>query len=58
MIGGESPEPMEFFLVFGAWIEWAKKHNAALFLLEHRFYGESHPTPDLSTENLQWRSSR
>ena len=26
-------------------------------MLEHRFYGKSRPTPDLSTENLQYLSS-
>ena len=58
LIGGEGPGQDPILVVAGAWIEWAKKHNAALFTLEHRFYGESHPTPDLSTENLQWLSSR
>ena len=57
-IGGEGPGQDPTFLVAGAWMEWVKKHNAALFTLEHRFYGESHPTPDLSTENLVWLSSR
>ena len=57
MIGGEGAvSPYE--VMYGAWIEWAKKHNAALFTLEHRFYGESHPTLDISTKNLQWLSSR
>ena len=54
--GGGRASPS--FLYTGAWLEWANKHNAALFILEHRFYGESHPTPDFSTENLQWLSSR
>ena len=56
-IGGEG-EASPGFLYNGAWLEWANKHNAALFILEHRYYGLSHPTSDLSTENLQWLSSR
>ena len=26
-------------------MEWAQKYGAIGFQLEHRFYGESHPTP-------------
>jgi hypothetical protein len=29
-----------------------------VFAVEHRYYGESNPTADLSTSNLQWLSSR
>eukprot|EP00959_Pyramimonas_sp_CCMP1952_P167813 3507153-Pyramimonas_sp.AAC.2 len=29
-----------------------------VFAVEHRYYGESIPTPDLSTSSLQWLSSR
>ncbi|KHJ95410.1 serine carboxypeptidase S28 [Oesophagostomum dentatum] len=39
-------------------VTWGKKFGAALFALEHRFYGESHPTPDQSVENLKYLSSR
>lgn len=56
MIGGEgtaSPKWMHQ----GAWIHYAKKHNALCFQLEHRFYGKSHPTPDISVENLVYLSS-
>jgi len=41
----------------GHWIEMAKKFNAMCFLLEHRFYGKSHPTKDTSTDNLGFLSS-
>merc|ERR1712136_321575 len=41
----------------GHWIEMAKKFNALCFLLEHRFYGKSHPTEDTSTKNLAYLSS-
>ncbi|XP_055328720.1 putative serine protease K12H4.7 [Paramacrobiotus metropolitanus] len=56
MIGGEGPEN-PIWMVEGQWIRWAEKFNALCFNLEHRFYGKSHPTPDLSTENLRFLSS-
>ena len=58
IIGGEAAVSPSYVVSKFECIEWAKKHNAAIFTLEHRFYGQSHPTPDLSTENLQWLSSR
>jgi hypothetical protein len=36
----------------------AKAFGAMIVTLEHRYYGWSVPTPDLSTENLQWLSSK
>ncbi|XP_022286435.2 putative serine protease K12H4.7 [Crassostrea virginica] len=56
MIGGEGTANPAWMLQ-GAWIEYAKTYNAICFLLEHRYYGKSHPTPDLSVENLQFLSS-
>ena len=56
-IGGEG-EISSDWLNYGAWIDWAKKEKAALFILEHRYYGESHPTPTLATEEMRWLSSR
>ena len=56
-IGGES-DASPSWLSNGAWIEWAKEQKAALFILEHRYYGKSHPTKSLETSNLQWLSSR
>ena len=44
-------------LVSGSWIEYAKEHNAICFQLEHRFYGESHPTEDMSVKNLAYLTS-
>lgn len=35
----------------------AEEHNAMLVDVEHRFYGESYPTTDMSTENLKYLSS-
>ena len=57
-IGGEGPGISSAWLNYGAWIEWAKREKAALFILEHRYYGLSHPTKTLTTEELRWLSSR
>ncbi|CAG06389.1 unnamed protein product [Tetraodon nigroviridis] len=57
MIGGEgaaSPAWMQY----GTWLTYAEKLGAICFMLEHRFYGKSHPTSDLSTDNLRFLSSR
>lgn len=43
MIGGEGPADARW-MVKGAWIDYAKKFNALCINLEHRYYGESHPT--------------
>ncbi|XP_013179588.1 PREDICTED: putative serine protease K12H4.7 [Papilio xuthus] len=56
MIGGEGPADPRW-MVKGAWIDYAKKFNALCINLEHRYYGESHPTEDFSTKNLQYLSS-
>ena len=56
MIGGEgTANPI--WMEQGTWIDYAKKFGAICFQLEHRFYGESHPTPDMSDENLVYLSS-
>nr|XP_039266794.1 putative serine protease K12H4.7 [Styela clava] len=55
-IGGEGPAG-PVWLDQGHWIEIAKEVGAKCFILEHRFYGESHPTNDTSVENLQFLSS-
>ncbi|VDM76179.1 unnamed protein product, partial [Strongylus vulgaris] len=39
-------------------VAWAKKFGAIMFCLEHRFYGQSRPTPNQSVENLKYLSSR
>jgi len=56
MIGGEG-EVNATWMVQGAWVEYAKEYNALLFQVEHRFYGKSHPTSDMSVENLKYLSS-
>ncbi|XP_061194515.1 putative serine protease F56F10.1 [Saccostrea echinata] len=56
MIGGEGTANPAWMLQ-GTWIEYAKTYKAICFLLEHRFYGKSHPTVDLSVDNLQFLNS-
>ncbi|XP_014248181.2 putative serine protease K12H4.7 [Cimex lectularius] len=56
MIGGEGEASAEW-MVKGAWIDYAMKYGALCFQLEHRYYGKSHPTPDMSTRNLRYLSS-
>ncbi|KAK3589949.1 hypothetical protein CHS0354_034971 [Potamilus streckersoni] len=57
LIGGEaSADPL--WLLDGAMVEYAKTFNAFCVLLEHRFYGKSQPTNDLSLESLTFLSSK
>ncbi|KAK2846863.1 hypothetical protein Q5P01_009862 [Channa striata] len=57
MIGGEGPAN-QAWMEYGTWLIYAKKLGALCLMLEHRFYGKSHPTVDLSTDNLRFLSSR
>lgn len=43
MIGGEGPANPAW-MQYGSWLTYAEKLGALCFLLEHRFYGNSHPT--------------
>ncbi|KAK9499853.1 hypothetical protein O3M35_002811 [Rhynocoris fuscipes] len=56
MIGGEG-EASPKWLVTGAWIDYAQRFGALCFQLEHRYYGKSRPTADMSTQNLRYLSS-
>ncbi|XP_062136951.1 putative serine protease K12H4.7 [Drosophila sulfurigaster albostrigata] len=56
MIGGEG-EATKKWMHEGAWIHYAEHFGALCIQLEHRFYGKSHPTSDLSTTNLAYLSS-
>ncbi|XP_073349372.1 thymus-specific serine protease [Pagrus major] len=57
MIGGEGPANSAWMLE-GTWLTYAEKMGALCLMLEHRFYGKSRPTVDLSTDNLRYLSSR
>ncbi|EDW69202.1 putative serine protease K12H4.7 [Drosophila virilis] len=56
MIGGEG-EATKKWMHEGAWVRYAEHFGALCIQLEHRFYGKSHPTSDLSTSNLAYLSS-
>ena len=57
ILGGEG-EANPAWLEAGSWVKYARDEGAAMLLLEHRYYGQSHPTDDLSVKNLTWLSSR
>jgi len=44
MIGGEGTASPLWMLV-GQWIKYAQYYGALCLMLEHRYYGLSHPTP-------------
>lgn len=43
MISGEAAANAKW-MAEGQWIEYAKQFGALCFQVEHRFYGQSHPT--------------
>lgn len=51
-IGGEGQESCGRLTNRMYLFELAKQHNALLVDVEHRYYGESYPTDNMSTENL------
>lgn len=58
LIGGEGPDNPMWLVADTEIMINARKYNALVFTLEHRFYGKSHPTEDLSVENLKYLSSQ
>lgn len=56
MIGGEG-EANPIWMTTGTWIEYAENFKALCLLLEHRYYGKSHPTKDATVKNLAYLSS-
>lgn len=58
MVGGEAPID-EFFIAsnYIAMVQWGAEYGALLYQLEHRYYGRSQPTEDLSVPNLKYLHS-
>jgi len=61
-VGGEGPALTPNVVVDGdvhcsVMIDLARKHSALVVALEHRFYGASQPTGDLSVASLKYLSS-
>lgn len=56
-IGGEGAESCSRLTDHMYAFDLAQQHNALLVNVEHRFYGESYPTHDMSTENLGYLSA-
>ncbi|XP_054157915.1 putative serine protease K12H4.7 [Oppia nitens] len=53
LVDGEN-EGQDYLITKGAVSEYANRFNALLVDLEHRYYGQSVPTKDLSVENMQY----
>ncbi|WKX92495.1 hypothetical protein Q1695_010489 [Nippostrongylus brasiliensis] len=59
MLGGPGAESFEWVKNENTpFMKWARERGAAVFNLEHRFYGQSQPTPNQSVKNLQFLNSR
>eukprot|EP00767_Chilomastix_cuspidata_P000639 gnl/Chilomastix_cuspidata/117.p1 GENE.gnl/Chilomastix_cuspidata/117~~gnl/Chilomastix_cuspidata/117.p1 ORF type:complete len:503 (+),score=185.92 gnl/Chilomastix_cuspidata/117:763-2271(+) len=58
MIGGEGEETESSVNGHYYYNEFAKELNGMCVCLEHRFYGQSFPTEDSSTENLRYLTSQ
>jgi hypothetical protein len=57
-IGGEGPQGPGAIVRSTMAKIYAPKYEALMFALEHRFYGESQPLPDWTTESLAYLSSQ
>jgi Serine carboxypeptidase S28 len=55
-VGGEA-EMSGGWILAGHFHDMAKQLNGILFSLEHRYYGKTQPTSDLSVENLRYLTS-
>ena len=58
MLGGEGPADPGWLAIDTEIMINAAKYKALVIMLEHRYYGESHPTPNTSVSNLAFLSSR
>jgi hypothetical protein len=46
LLGGEGPANLKWVNNPNiTYLTWARKYNAAVFFLEHRYYGQSRPKP-------------
>uniref|UniRef100_A0A9J2PV96 Serine carboxypeptidase S28 n=2 Tax=Ascaris TaxID=6251 RepID=A0A9J2PV96_ASCLU len=55
LIGGESPAAEKWVAQPNiTYLRWAEKYGAAVFQLEHRFFGKSRPYNDLKTSSLKY----
>lgn len=56
LVNGEGPmDPLS--AVVYQYVAWAQQFGALVVSLEHRYYGGSQPTEDISTENLKFLSA-
>lgn len=58
LLGGEGPANPIWLAAETAPMVYAREHRAAVYQLEHRFYGKSQPFDDLSTEHLHYLTSQ
>jgi hypothetical protein len=50
-IGGEGPaDPI--WMTEGQWIKYAQTYGAICVMVEHRFYGKSHPTEYVTDDSM------
>uniref|UniRef100_A0A914DMP7 Uncharacterized protein n=1 Tax=Acrobeloides nanus TaxID=290746 RepID=A0A914DMP7_9BILA len=55
LLGGEGPIQTTWICFTNyTWTKLAQQHNAFMFQLEHRYFGTSAPTSDMSVANLKW----
>ncbi|XP_023595890.1 putative serine protease K12H4.7 [Trichechus manatus latirostris] len=58
MTEGSDTANRKWISMNNTWLTYAERLGALCLLLEHRFYGHSQPTGDLSTASLRYLSSR
>jgi len=58
LLGGEGPIATSDVLGHFVINDYAKVFGALIISVEHRFYGESMPTADLSTASLKYLNSQ